>query len=499
MASFYLGTTPVYNIGIIGSGIIQSYVFTFSDGTTHEAQAMLDGIDNIGFTDMYIEGKRIEKITHGGTGETIWVAPIVIEMPTYSGSLTYTGTAQNPAWQNYNSEALEISGDLSGVNAGEYITTFTPKDGYCWLDGSRSAITLEWSIGKAAGGITLSSDSVVLNPDTLTTTVTVTRLGDGTISAVSNNTGVATASVSGTTITINNVNETTGVATITVSVAEGSNHLAASATLSVDAQFIQYITAIPSQSGTLTYTGSSLTPSWSNYDNSKLTIGGKTSSTNAGTYTATFTPKSGYAWSDGSTTAKSVNWTIAKAAGSLSISPTSMTFNSAATLSKTITVTRTGDGKISAVSNNTSVATVSVSGNTVTVTSKKVNGSATITVSVAAGTNHNAPNNKTCSVTASFTYYLEYETATTITKMASQSYDFYQDISINPSTGSMTIMGGEYMTLGDWYDGEFDDGDTYRDFYKVILMDGYYYRITSYSSASYYITLTVQRAIIAVQ
>ncbi|WP_304584019.1 DUF6273 domain-containing protein, partial [Acutalibacter muris] len=44
---------------------------------------------------------------------------------------------------------------------------------------------------------------------------------------------------------------------------------------------------------------------------------------------------------------------------------------------------------------------VSVSGNTVTVTGK-ANGSATITVKVAAGTNHNAPANKTCSVSVSF-------------------------------------------------------------------------------------------------
>ena len=44
---------------------------------------------------------------------------------------------------------------------------------------------------------------------------------------------------------------------------------------------------------------------------------------------------------------------------------------------------------------------MSVSGNTVTVTGK-ANGSATITISVAAGTNYTAPANKTCAVTVSF-------------------------------------------------------------------------------------------------
>ena len=72
----------------------------------------------------------------------------------------------------------------------------------------------------------------------------------------------------------------------------------------------QTITNVPSQSNTLTYTGSSLSPTWNNYDSSKMTIGGTTSAIDAGSYKAKFTPKSNYMWSDGTTTAKSVTWTI---------------------------------------------------------------------------------------------------------------------------------------------------------------------------------------------
>lgn len=160
------------------------------------------------------------------------------------------------------------------------------------------------------------------------------------------------------------------------------------------------ISAVPSQSGALTYNGSSQSPTWSGYSATQMTIGGTTSGTNAGSYTATFTPKANYRWADGTTTAKSVSWSIGKAAGSLDISPTSMTLDTT-TKSKTITVTRSGDGAISATSSNTAAATVSVSGNTVTVTGK-ASGSATITVSVAEGTNHTAPASKTCAVTANF-------------------------------------------------------------------------------------------------
>ena len=52
--------------------------------------------------------------------------------------------------------------------------------------------------------------------------------------------------------------------------------------------------AVPSQSGALAYTGSAQTPAWANYESTKLTLGGTTSGTNAGSYEATFTPKDNY-------------------------------------------------------------------------------------------------------------------------------------------------------------------------------------------------------------
>ena len=154
--------------------------------------------------------------------------------------------------------------------------------------------------------------------------------------------------------------------------------------------------APPTQSGSLTYTGSAQSPSWNGYDTSKLTLGGTTSGTNAGSYNATFTPTENYRWSDGTTGAKTVAWTIGKAAGSLSLSKSSLALT-ASKMADTFTVTRAGDGTITAQSNNTGVATVNVNGTTVTVNAVG-KGNATITVSVAEGTNYTAPANKTCSV-----------------------------------------------------------------------------------------------------
>lgn len=67
---------------------------------------------------------------------------------------------------------------------------------------------------------------------------------------------------------------------------------------------------IPSPNTTLTYNTSEQTMTFANYDNTKM-IGAGMTGTDAGTYTATFTPLDDYMWSsDNSTGAKNVSWQI---------------------------------------------------------------------------------------------------------------------------------------------------------------------------------------------
>lgn len=215
------------------------------------------------------------------------------------------------------------------------------------------------------------------------------------------------------------------------------------------------IANVPSQSGSLTYSGSEQTPSWSNYNTTYMTIGGTTKGTNAGSYTATFTPTTNYRWSDGTTTAKSVTWSIGKAAGSLTLSASSVTLNTS-NLTKTVTVTRAGDGTITATSNNTSVATVSVSGTTITISHvNKTIGSATITVKVAAGTNHTAPSDKTIAVTAQFVSATlnDSDWATISDVAAAGTGDSYWDVgdckavSVSGTVGTQSISGTYYVYI----------------------------------------------------
>lgn len=162
----------------------------------------------------------------------------IANVPSQSGSLTYTGSAQTPSWSNYDSSKMTLS-VTAQTNAGTYSASFTPKDDYMWSDGTTAAKSVNWTIGKAAGSLTLSKSSITLNSNTKSTTFTVTRAGDGKITVESSDTTVATVSLSGTTVTVNSVNDKTGTATITVKVAAGINHTAPSnKTCAVSCEFL---------------------------------------------------------------------------------------------------------------------------------------------------------------------------------------------------------------------------------------------------------------------
>lgn len=71
---------------------------------------------------------------------------------------------------------------------------------------------------------------------------------------------------------------------------------------------------VPWQNGSLVYNGTAQSPVWAGYDPEKMWTGNMQSATDAGTYETLFRPKEGYTWADGTTEAKTVTWTIKKAA-----------------------------------------------------------------------------------------------------------------------------------------------------------------------------------------
>lgn len=354
--------------------------------------------------------------------------------PSQNGSLTYTGVSQTPTWDNYDSEKLIIGGTVSATNAGEWAATFTPKSNYCWPDESITAKTINWIIGRQA------TAEVPSQSGTLTYTGEV-------LVAVFGNYNSAKVAIGGTTSGTNAGNyNATATPTENYCWPDGS----ADAVIVVWTIGRQTISTIPSQSGTLTYTGESLSPTFTNYNSDEMILGGTTSAIDAGEYEATITPDGNHCWSDGGVDAKVVSWSIGKAAGSLSIIPTSLSLGTN-NPSDTITVTRSGDGEITAISSDTSIATVSVEGNTVTVTSAGSGGDATITVSVAEGTNYFALGSKICTVAVNLSvgyYGAEWDgTSTTRWTRTDDAADFVDPV---PYVNGATSYGSPFDNIMPW-------------------------------------------------
>lgn len=168
---------------------------------------------------------------------------------------------------------------------------------------------------------------------------------------------------------------------------------------SVSWQIRRQRTAItPTQSGTLIYTGSSLTPQWNNFDSQKLSISGEASATAAGTHTAQFTPKANYAWTSGGTEVRSVQWSISKATPTLQLSTSSVTLNSKNPTAQ-VQITTPSTGALSVVASTSGIVSTNLSGKTLTITGVKT-GNVTLTISQAADSNYNAPSTATVSVAA---------------------------------------------------------------------------------------------------
>lgn len=213
------------------------------DSTSKNAYASTPFVDN-GLTDGVTYYYRFFPYTTGSTyttGTVLDATPdrTAVAIPTTDSALIYDGTYQTPVFTNYDSTKMTKSGDEGATNAGNYATVFTLDEDYKWSDDTLAPKSVAWSIAKATGAITLSKNSISLDATTTSDTVTVSRLGDGVISVESSDTAVVTVSLSGDTITVTEVDE--GSATITVSVAEGTNYLATSQTISVEVTFISSV------------------------------------------------------------------------------------------------------------------------------------------------------------------------------------------------------------------------------------------------------------------
>ena len=373
-----------------------------SSNSTNIATASLSG-STITVKSGTTAGKAIITVTGAATTNynaksatytaTVQNGTISLGATPYTG--TYDGKAHNAITSvTVNPSDAKIDYSTDGTNYSTTMPTVTNSSSFTVTVRASKAgyktqtTTQTVKVNKAAGTLTLSATSGTL---TYPTNATFTASGNkGTLSVASSNTNIATASISGNTVTVK-PGTTAGKATITVTSAATTNYNEKSATYTATVN-----------NGTISL---SATPYTGTYDGkahnaiTKVTVTPSDAkieySTNGTTYSTTMptvtnsssftvTVRASKAGYKTQTTTQTVK--VNKAEGKLTLSATSGTL----TYPTNATFTVSGNtGTLSAVSNNTNIATVTVSGNTVTVKPGTTAGKATITVTSAAATNYN--------------------------------------------------------------------------------------------------------------
>lgn len=264
------------------------------------SEVTIEGGDNVEVTTNTAAKKIIISATGGGSGTTI------VPIPQQQGTLTYTGQEQTPVWANANLSKCSVAGDVSSTDAGTYTAVFTlSSTNDLWSDMTNTPKNVTWTINKASATIPTTDSILVYNSNEQSPVwnglIAGSCIKGGDLSGT--NAGDYATSF---TLTPNYKwsDDTTGVKNVPWSIARAA-------------------IGVPTLSGSYTYTGSVITPTFNGYDSTKMTISGDTSKTNAGNYSASFTPEANYKWTDGSITSKSVSWTINRASTAVPTAPVS--------------------------------------------------------------------------------------------------------------------------------------------------------------------------------
>ena len=373
---------------------------------------------------------------------TVQNGTIKINATPYTG--TYDGKAHN-AFTSVTTDPSDATIEYS-IDGGSYsstIPTITNTSSFTvTIKASKAGYKTQTKtetvkVNKAEGKLTLSATSgTITYPSNATFTVSGNT---GTLSVSSNNNNIATASVSGNTVTVKS-GTTVGKATITVTSAEASNYTAKSATYTATVNNGTISLSATPYNGT--YDGkahNALTNVSANPSDAKLeySINGGTYSTTMPTITNTssFTvtvraSKAGYKTQTTTQTTR-----VNKATGSISLSSYSGTI----TYPNTGTFSISGNtGTLSVSSSNTNVATVSLNGTTVIITPKKTEGTTTITVKSAATSNYNEK-------TVTYTATVKLQTFT-----LDSGIGYYADIDDNGSVDGIIFGDRKKGASGSW-------------------------------------------------
>ena len=185
---------------------------------------------------------------------------------------------------------VDVSGAAEGTNVGKYSATYTPKENYCWSDGSTAPVTATLTINRASVGDKPQSKSVEYNGGTQS----IDYKAPSTVNVKGKASGKNVGKYSATYTPKENYcwsDGTTGSVKATLTINRAS-------------------VGDKPESKTVDYNGE--TQSIDYVAPNTVKVKGKASGKDAGTYSATYTPKDNYCWSDGTTSSVKATLTIKK-------------------------------------------------------------------------------------------------------------------------------------------------------------------------------------------
>ncbi len=316
-------------------------------------------------------------ITDAATNTTATVEKKKLTKPTISGSYTYNTKEQTVTLSNYDANTMTVTNNKR-TNAGSQTVTVKLKDtaNYEWSDGSVADVSLTWTIAKATTTVTLKITGTNTFGQTLTATPTTVADGaktyqwwTATQATATSGTNITNATGSTYTIGSGNVGKYIGC---TVTVAAGTNYNGCNGSDITDSSngtvtVAKKNIAAPSANTGLTYNGSTQTGVATG---TGYSLSGTSSAIDASSYTATATlsDTTNTQWSDGTTAAKSIYWSISTKSISVTWSTTTSFTYTGSNQAPTVTspVNGVGSEKVyitrttySSIGSHTSTASIS--------------------------------------------------------------------------------------------------------------------------------------------
>ena len=368
------------------------------------------------------------------------VAKVTLSKPTIQGTYTYNGSVQTVRLNNFDANTMNIANNTM-TNAGKQVVIISLKSAadYDWTDGTTANVNLDWTMAPKQVSVVWGTQvEFTYNGQSQAPTATVD-------SGVANETIVLAIEKA--------INAGKYVATATIESVTGGNRKAENYTLTNNTKAYTItskditssdISAVLNQT-TFEYDGKAKEPTATVKDGTKTLTSGKDytltykNNVNVGTATAVITGINNYSGTI------ELEFTIAPASSVITVTPATIAITKGQ--KATATVTYNGDGELSIATNNSEVVSAVLNGRTITITGTNA-GTAIITVSATAGSNHAAPASKTITVVV---YGAPTKPTITVTNadgnVASGTWS-RKDLSITIG-GSGSDVGYEYS-----YDGE---------------------------------------------